>query len=355
MLLALCPVLAQGWVIGSTAAFDLGEAGQRGGVGLDPLCLPCPACPGAVAPAIACFPPWTALGRVSAFRPGPEPLPRGVSGCLADVLGCTVPVGRRPSPYDGVECLHAVPCRGVLVGVHVGSECPQGCANFCLLWDGQPCALFPALPEVKPQEVHPFLAGHDPGCGCTAGQSSFLKTLRSPWSGIGCQSFPGWGRDHQVIRLAQDRYASLASLATGWGFGASIGVCCVEPPFHPLQGPMRQQWGTHSALWRPRVWRREAARCAHACLQPWAPRGGADRPCGQPWTMVSLVTAAAALRVESPWTALLPIGRRRHGLQRLHRAAPGAQSLGVRLAACLPCRFQGRGNDGLPHPVLSGR
>ena len=112
---------------------------------------------------------------------------------------------------------------------------------------------------------------------------------------------------------------------------------------------------THSALWRPRVWRRAAARCAHACWQPWAPRGGADRPCGQPWTMVSLVTAAAARRVESPWTALLPIGRRLHGLQRLHRAAPGAQSLGVRLAACLPCRFQGRGNDGLPHPVLSGR
>ena len=111
----------------------------------------------------------------------------------------------------------------------------------------------------------------------------------------------------------------------------------------------------YPTLWRPRVWRRAAARCAHACLQPWAPRGGADRPCGQPWTMGSLGTAAAALRVESPWTALLPSGRRRHGLQRLHRAAPGAQSLGVRLAACLPCRFQGRGNDGLPHPVLSGR
>ena len=128
--LALCPVLAQGWVIGSTAACDLGEAGQRAGVGLDPLCLPFPACPGAVAPARACLHPWTALGRVSAFRPGSEPLPRGVSGCLADVLGCTVPGGRRPSPYDGVACLHAVPCRGVLVSVHVGSECPQVVRTF---------------------------------------------------------------------------------------------------------------------------------------------------------------------------------------------------------------------------------
>ena len=49
------------------------------------------------------------------------------------------------------------------------------------------------------------------------------------------------------------------------------------------------------------------------------------------------------------------IGRRMHGLNRLHRAAPWSKSIGVRLEACLPCRVQGRCNDCLHHPVFSGR
>jgi hypothetical protein len=247
LLLALCPVLAQGWVVGRTSSFDLGEAGNQGCVGLDQLCLLFPECPGAVAPEIACFHPFTAFVRVSAFRPGPEHLPLGVSGFLEDVFGCAVPVVIRPSPYDGVECLNDVPCRGVLVCVQVGSECPQVFEDFFLLWDGQHFALLPEFPDVKPQEVHPFRDVHDPGFGFTEGQTSFLKKLLYPWSGIGFQYLPCWGRDHKVIGIASDCYASIAAFATGWGFGAPICVFCVEQPFHPIQCHIRQQWGNYTS------------------------------------------------------------------------------------------------------------
>jgi hypothetical protein len=121
LLRSLCPVLAQGWVVGRPSSFDLGEAGHRGCVGLDQLCLPFPACPGAVAPALACLHPLTAFVRVSAFRPGPEHLPLRVAGFLEDVFGCAVPGVMRPSPYDGVTFLHDVPCRGLRVCVQGGS------------------------------------------------------------------------------------------------------------------------------------------------------------------------------------------------------------------------------------------
>ena len=139
-----------------------------------------------------------------------------------------------------------------------------------------------------------------------------------------------------------------------------VNIVCRIDPYPGAGDPEKKSWqlcrgSAHSSWWRPRVGRRAEARVDHSCLPPLAQRGGEDRPCGQHWPMVSMVKAAAAIRVESPWTARRPIGRRRHGLTRLHRAAPGAQSLGVRLEACLPCRFQGRWNAGRPHPVLSGR
>ena len=40
LLLALCPVLAQSWVIGGVLPCDLGEAGDWGCVGFDQCCLP---------------------------------------------------------------------------------------------------------------------------------------------------------------------------------------------------------------------------------------------------------------------------------------------------------------------------
>jgi hypothetical protein len=51
----------------------------------------------------------------------------------------------------------------------------------------------------------------------------------------------------------------------------------------------------------------------------------------------------------------MPIGRDMESLNRLPRAAPWSKARGVRFKACLPCWFQGRLNDGLPHPVLAGR
>ena len=35
--------------------------------------------------------------------------------------------------------------------------------------------------------------------------------------------------------------------ATGWGFGASIGVFGVEQPFHPIQCHLRQQGGPYTS------------------------------------------------------------------------------------------------------------
>ena len=124
LLLALRPVLAQGWVIGGIPPCDLREAGDRGCVGLHQFRLSFPECPITVVPKIAGFHPFPAFIRVSAFRPRPEHLPLGMSNLLKDVFGRTVPVIIRPSPYDRVECLDYLPCRGLLMCVQVGSSSP---------------------------------------------------------------------------------------------------------------------------------------------------------------------------------------------------------------------------------------
>ena len=120
-LLSLSPVLAQSWVIRRISSYDLDEAGNGGCIGLDQFGLPFPKCPVAVAPEVARFHPCTAFVRVSAFRPAPEHVPLGMLNLLEDVFGCTVPVVIRPSPYTGVEFLHDVPCRGLLMCVQVGA------------------------------------------------------------------------------------------------------------------------------------------------------------------------------------------------------------------------------------------
>ena len=218
LLLALRPVLAQRWVIGGISPCDLREAGDRGCVGLHQFRLSFPECPITVVPKIAGFHPFPAFVRVSAFRPRPEHLPLGMSNLLEDVFGCTVPVIIRPSPYDRVECLDYLPCRGLLMCVQVGSYRPHVLEDFFLLWDGQQCSLFPEFPDVKPQEVQPFCDMHYPGFGFTECQSSFLEELLYPWSGIGFQYFPCWGRYHKVIGIANDRYAFIHASAFGWGF-----------------------------------------------------------------------------------------------------------------------------------------
>ena len=154
LLLALRPVLAQGWVIGGMPPCDFGEACDRGCVGLHQFRLSFPECPITVVPKIARFHPFLAFIRVSALRPGPEHLPLGMSNLLKDVFGCTVPVILRPSPYDRVECFDYLPCRGLLMCVQVGPRRSHVLEDFFLLWDGQQCSLFPEFPDVKPQEVH---------------------------------------------------------------------------------------------------------------------------------------------------------------------------------------------------------
>ena len=213
LLLTLHPVLAQRWVIGRVLPCDLREAGDRGCIGLHQFRLSFPECPITVVPKIAGFHPFPAFVWVAAFRPYPEHLPLGMSNLLKDVFGCTVPVIIRPSPYDRVEFLDYMPCRGLLMGVQVGSYCPHVFEDFFLLWDGQQFTLFPESPDVKPQEVKPFCDVHDPGFGFTECQSTFLKKLLYPWSGIGFQYLPGRGRDHTVIGVAYDRYAFVESFA----------------------------------------------------------------------------------------------------------------------------------------------
>ena len=76
---------------------------------------------------------------------------------------------------------------------------------------------------------------------------------------------------------------------------------------------------------------------------------------GQQWCMVNVIKAAAHIRVEHPWTTMLTIHRRLDGLNRSHRAAPWPKARGVGFNARLPCWLQGRLDDCLHHPVLSGR
>ena len=80
----------------------------------------------------------------------------------------------------------------------------------------------------------------------TESQAACLKELFYSWSGIGFQYFPCRGRCHKVIGIAHDGYPFVVPFATGWGFGASIGIFGVEQPFHPIQCHICQHWGTHS-------------------------------------------------------------------------------------------------------------
>ena len=247
LLLALCPVLGQSWIIGGVPSCDLREAGDRGCVGLHQFCLPFPECPVAVAPKVAGFHPFTSFVRVSAFRPRPEHLPLGVSNLLEDMFGCTVPVIIRPSSDDGVELPDYLPCRGLLMCIQVGSDCSCVFEHLFLLWDGQQFPFFPAFPDVKPQEVKPFLDVHDPGFGFAECQSSILKKLLYAWSGIGFQYFSGRSRDYKVIGITDNCYALIDASAFGWWFWSSIGVFCVEQPFHSIQCHICQQWRDYTS------------------------------------------------------------------------------------------------------------
>ena len=133
LLPALQPVLAQSWIIGRILPGDLGEASDRGCVGLNQFRLPFPECPVAVVPEVACFHPFTSLLRVSAFRPDPEHRPLGLSNLLADMLGCTVPVIIRPSAYNRMEFLNDMPWRYVLMCVQGGAYRPPVLEDFFLL------------------------------------------------------------------------------------------------------------------------------------------------------------------------------------------------------------------------------
>ena len=142
-----------------------------------------------------------------------------------------------------VNNLHS---RGLLMCVQVGTYSPYMLQDFFLLWDAQQCSPLPEFPDVKPQEVKPFCDMHYPGFGFTECQSSFLEKFFQSWSDVGFQYFPCWGRCHKVIGVASDRYPFIDSLAKGWGFGSSIGVFCVEQPFHPIQCHICQQWRTYT-------------------------------------------------------------------------------------------------------------
>jgi hypothetical protein len=247
LLLALRPVLAQGWVIGGMPPCDFSEACDRGCVRLHQFRLAFPECPITVVPKIAGFHPLLAFIRVSALRPHPEHLPLGLSNLLKDVFGCTVPVIRRPSPYDRVECFDSLPCRGLLMCVQVGSRRSHVLEDFFLLWDGQQCSLCPEFPDVKPREVTPVFDMYYPGFGFIECQASFLEELFYSWSGIGFQYFPCRGRCHKVIGIANDRYALIHASAFGWFSWSSIGIFCVEQPFQPIQCHICQQWGHYTS------------------------------------------------------------------------------------------------------------
>ena len=237
-LLALRPVASECGIIGRTAAYDLDKAGNRGCIGLDPFCLLCMECLVAIAPEVASFHPSSPFFGVSAFGPSPQHGPLGMADLLEDWLGCTVSVVVRPASSDRIQRPDDRYCRGLLMGVQIGTYGPHMFEDFCLLGDGQQCTPFPEFPDVKPQEVPPFRDRHNPGFGFTERQSSFVKKLLDAWSSVGFHYFPGGGRYHNVIGGAHNRYAFVVASAKGWGFGASVGVFRVEQPCHPIQCPI---------------------------------------------------------------------------------------------------------------------
>ena len=177
-LLTLYPIFLERWVIGGISPCDLGEAGDRGCVGLDQFRLSFfLECPVAIAPKVACFYPFTSFIRVSAFRPYPEHLPLGMSDLSKGIFGCTVSVVVCPSSYYRIERLDYLHCRGLLMCVQIGTYGPCVFQDLFLLWDGQQCSPLPKFPDVKPKEVKPFCDMHYPGFGFTECQSSFLEKL----------------------------------------------------------------------------------------------------------------------------------------------------------------------------------
>src|SRR5262245_40810217 len=126
LLLALYPVFLERWVIGRVPPSDFREAGNRGFVGLrqfrPSIRMECPV---AVISAVACLHPSTAFIWVSAFCPYPEHLPLGMSDFVKDILGCTVSVVVRPSPYDWIERLYYLHCTGLLMCIQVGTYGPN--------------------------------------------------------------------------------------------------------------------------------------------------------------------------------------------------------------------------------------
>src|SRR5262245_49920132 len=67
------------------------------------------------------------------------------------------------------------------------------------------------------------------------------------------------------------------------------------------------------------------------------------------------IEAPADICIEYPWTTILAAHSRVDRCNGIHRAAPRSESIGVRFKTCLPFWFQGRFDDGLHHPVPSGR
>lgn len=112
---------------------------------------------------------------------------------------------------------------------------------------------------------------------------------------------------------------------------------------------------TNSSLGCPCIRRREEANFDHSCFQPVTQCGGEYGQFGQQWAVVNIVKASADVCVEDPRTCVLATGRRENSLNRIHRTASWSKSIGVRLKARLPFRFQGRFDDCLHHPVLPGR
>ena len=70
--------------------------------------------------------------------------------------------------------------------------------------------------------------------------------------------------------------------------------------------------------------------------------------------MRQVVQAAADVRVQDPWAGAGLAQRGMERFDRIHRAAPWAETIGVGFKARFPCRFQSRLDDCLHHPVLAG-
>ena len=355
-LLALYPVLFERWVIGGISPCDLGEACDRGCIGLDQFCLSFPVeCPVAVALEGADYPPFTSFLRMSAFCPYPKHLPLGMSNLLKDMFGCTVSGVVCPSSYHRIERPNNLHCQGLLMCVQVGTYVPYVFTDFFLLWDGQQLSLLPEFPDVKPQEVKSFCDMHNPGFSFTECQSSFLEKLLQAWSGVGFQYFSCGGRCHTVIGIAYNCYAFIDSLAKGWGFRSSIGVFCVEQPFHPIQCHICQQWRNYPSLWCPCICGREEADFDHSCFQPLTQCGGEYRQFGQQRAMVNSVKTSAYVSIKHPLTTILAVHSCMDGFNSIHGAAPWSKSIGVRLKAMFPFWLQSCFDNCLHHPVLSGR